>query len=1502
MALLKWSDEDEEKKQEDLLAPKPFKVVDSVQNSWQPTQDGNVASSAPQLQDENYLMSEQKTVVDRQLQQRKEAEAAAKAEAARQAAIARQDEANARAAAAQEVEVQDSAAKYDGGVKRNEGGFTGFLKDIGSGIQQGLGALGDIAIKGGAVIGSVGKNDQELVRHMESVEKVRGWLGGMKDFNGNNLVGTRDVEAAADDINAGQGDLQDYLAVGGKGLQAGIDATMFANPARMALGATKAMPVVNSATLATRIASNPAVRYAARDAGFYGGLQGVATTAGEYGRTGELDEALQAGATDALVGGALQGTLDMGGHVVGKGVRKGYESLVPVANKTINSLRRPGELRPAVDMVEDAEGTLVPVQDRAEDAPALEDGNVSFESPEQGVPNQVIDLPNPDSITPIADYTPARPTPVADGIADTTPDLTPVADSMPMTPEPMTEWADEYNGVDPRTQDIAVDTPTVPNEAAPSPAPQVADGVMMPAKNIPTVKSEEVRALQESKAGASQAEEAVINQQLNEMEADTPRIDEDPYDRAGITDADDYDTSLQKIDDALDDGRITEEEHSELEDDLFDIAEQNGDAIAADVGDDNLPDNLTPAKAGDEPVLSDKDINKQIANKVMRHTDTNAGAQADLARAVGLAQDTKTDVRTLLEDGGVEGGKAERIATLFEEAAKISESNKAIQKQYRKDFVKSGVDGIDDAPARQRNRETGEAGDLQRQLNSEIRKLQIKGDMKERLLQGFENVVQGRNANMLTSASVVEKSVTADLWATLAYGVKNPIKMARGVTQHGNVAKNAAKSTARGWKDTPKTVTEGYKYLIGNAYHTAMTPAQIAADLRKGAIRTELSKWIYKNQAGKDLTSSQAEKFSRTFGADVEALVNMGAGVENGTISDLAYRRALKDFKKFVESGSEADYANYLSHIDRQNSLAAAMAKGVGSEKLGRFGASVVNALLPYMRNAKNMTVKSFTRDLNPFAKSLVDEIRADQVGAAQNLYNLLKNKAVDYGTLALLASTLEYNDGDDVSKPQGVSIHLGGDNYFPVRGTPIELPLALVAMTKEIVEDTTSGEEKDWQYYAGMIKSSVPYLDYIEQASNVMDSVANIGDKEGDNGYDAKAYGVNLARSLTPFSNNAVMPYVEGKQGNSVDAKKVYDADPLQWYENSLKNAYNIDRDSLETSRDAAGRVRTMDNQGSFINKTINDANTATHNDTITSLVKYGRDSGLGKGTQDMFNTYDTGKNNNFKSVQDTITFLDVEAGGKPDAAKKLENNEKLADLAAQIRDGFYGETGSELLTLNGENLKSDASVPGKSGSKNSKLPLSMQSIKNAVAQTDLPKEQGDKLWEISQAKTALYEQLKAKSMSYDQYSAAKAELEKGEIEILSGSENYKKLGALMNKLDESGFFNEGGIGSTKAGQTYLWNSLNALLGSKGATPAANYPETGKGLTPWGRGGGGGSGRNATNKPGDRNNKGIQWTPVGKRGMATVQSGKYTPVQVKVKLGNAVKKNKTQNYSDRSF
>lgn len=1490
MALLKWG-EDEEKKDDQFESP-VIKTVQSVQSGWQPTQA--MGEDGAEEESGNYLLSEQKAQIDHQQQQQRAAEDAARAQAAAEAA----DAAN-RAAAAQEAQIVEqpqtierSVPKYaGGGQKKNEGGVTGFLKNVGAGIQQGLAAVGDVAIQGGGVIGAIGKNDQQLVKHMAEVEKVRGWLHGGRDINGNKFVGTRDVEENASRIAAGRGTVQDYVAVGGKGLQAGIDATMFMNPVRLAAGAVKTMPVVNSATLATRVANNPAVRFAARDAAFYGGLQGAATTATQYGETGELDEALKAGMTDAAVGGLVQGGLDMGGHVV----RKAYEPFLPGANKTVNSLRT-DELTPAPELPTE----LPPEQpQRFADgiAQPSQDGNLAFEA-KQDDSETPIEIPAFNEILPIADsYTPATPNtpPVAGNLAPAPVQPAPI--EMPEQPTP--EAPMPLNELEQRaTMDNF--TPVKDAPIAPAAATPVADGAVMP--NVPVVKSEEVRALQESRAGASQAEEAAINQQLQSMDA--PRID-------------DADTQLQELDAALERGDISYDEHARMEDELFARENAAGRAMAEDS---NVPDMDAPL--GDVKPLG----RKAVAQRLMPKLADNSDMKTRLANAVDLGKDTDSQLEDILRDGNVEPARAERITKLFNQLDAQLKAYNAPQAVNQKAYTKGGADAIDPEAGKARSRVTRDMGITQRRLVREIDKLQGSRDFKVALVNNMADLIGTRNANILTSAGLLERNVTQELTAGLKLAVKNPVKMAKSAFNNGNIIGDTIKSELSHWKEAPTNPVEGLKYVIGNTYRTAMIPTTMLANTRRGMYRDELTKWAYETLEGRSVSSAEAHKLAGTAGNEMEALVNTLTGVDNGMTNRFDAEAALKSWKEYIKSGSDADKNAFLQKVEQHTNLADQMIAGLSKDDAvkGRALKALGNLIFPFVRTATNLMKTTVKQDLNPAAKSLVDEIRSDLRSPGANVALTLKSKLVDYGIMsgaaALVgAGVIAYNNGDEVDKPRGWSIDIGDGNFVPIRATAFELPIALAGTAQQIAQDIQAGKPREVSYYAGMVTGSLPYIDTFNQTTGAVDSLMN-GE---DAGYAAKAYGINMAKSFVPGSNNGVEAYVDGKNGESTNAKTVYAtkevpdgeggtkkvADMPKWFEQSIQSSglltpFGKTRDQLVDSRDAAGRTRTVDNQGAITNKTINDKNSALHNDTIDDLVNYGRESKLGKGTADMFNSYPDGKDNNFKSIQDAITFLDVEeVNGKktPSAEKKLENNAKLGVLAAQIRDGFYGDTGNDLLTLDGQELKSDASVPNKSGTKNSKLPMSMQSIKNAVAATDLPQEQQDRMYEISQANQALYERRKNKEITYDQEQEMKAANEQEYVQILSGSKNYKRMVSLMDKLRDTGFFNEGGLGSTKSGQTYLWNSLNALLGAKGATPAANYPDTGKGFTPWGRGGGG-SGSKNTNKNGNTGTDGVKWTPAGKRQMAKVSSGKYTPVSIKVKLGNEVKKNRTQNYADRSF
>jgi hypothetical protein len=1080
------------------------------------------------------------------------------------------------------------------------------------------------------------------------------------------------------------------------------------------------------------------------------------------------------------------------------------------------------ELQPLSETTPVADGVVTP------DAPAIDqptpvsDGTVTSQNAD------VTPVNAPDAVSTSAMLTdPNIAAPVADGTAQALPaEVTPVRDPV---------------------VDAATPAPVTPETPAPVDVAPVADGVaqvpgenVAPVRDMPVVPTEEVRALQESRAGKDQAQEAAINQELQTTENATPAIDNVP------------------------DMPVT-------------------------------PDgSLTPAQVAERfmpKLASPDDVKKRIAN------------------AVDMSKDTESAVRDILDtsDVKVKPKTTERIVSQFDKLKEQTMEYNRLTDENQKAYAEGGTDALSEETSKARSRAGRELGITARRLHNDIKRLEGSADKRVALSHGMAGIIGTRNANVLTSAGLIERNVFQEMTANLKLAAKNPIKMTKSTFANGNILKDTAKAELSHWGDAPRSPLEAVKYVVGNTYRTAMIPTTALANTRRGAVRDELTRWAFQELEGRKVSASEAHKLAGTAGNEMEALVNTVIGADNGMTNRGQAKRALDDWKEYMKTGDDGARAKYLSRVEEHSSLADQMIAGLSKEDALKGNAlkQMGQLIFPFVRTAKNLAVTTVQQDLNPFAKSLLDEIRADQRGGTANAVNLIKSKLVDYGIMggaAALASSgvVVYNDGDEVDKPKGWSIKVGDNKYVPVRATSLELPIAIAGTASRMATDIGKGDARDWKYYAGMITGSLPYIDQMNTTTGAVDSAMNANENSGDGGYAAKNYAVQTIKSFVPGSNNGIQPYVAGKEGKSLDAKTVYDKNFNTWLQNAIHKSYDPDfYNGLKTSRDNAGRARTVDNQGVVTNKTINDASTAEFNDRVTELVDYGRKNGLGKNTQDMFNTYDTGKNNNFKSVQDSITFLDVEDGGKPDAAKKLEKNGKLTNLSQQMREGFFGDTGDELLTLDGKNLYSDVSVPNSAGSKNSKLPISMQSIKNAIAQTDLSPEARDRIKEISDSDTALYNRLKAKEITYDQYQTEKAKTGGEYVDILSSSKNYQKMLGLFDELDHNGFFKEDGLGATKSGQTYLWNSLNALLGSKGATPAANFPDDSKGFTPWGNRGTGRSSKSGGNFDGT---EGLKWTPVGRRQLANVATAKYTPVKIKVKLGNEIKRDRSQNYSDRSF
>lgn len=248
--------------------------------------------------------------------------------------------------------------------------FIGKVKDTGaglvSGIQQGVGTLADVAVEGGGVLGAIpdlitGKSDQQakdrqaqsdkdiariqeigkqlkdtslsddkktqlhnelkgladtsgdnrtdLEKTVDSSQQLRDTIHNQKDVTGNNIVGTTDVDQSAGKIASGDGNLQDFSKVAAKGLETGLDATMFANPADMAVNAgrrTFGQALAQSAKIGTA----------------FGGASGVESGLKTYGDTGNVGQAINEGYKSAVQNTVLQTGLGTGGHVLGETLRK----------------------------------------------------------------------------------------------------------------------------------------------------------------------------------------------------------------------------------------------------------------------------------------------------------------------------------------------------------------------------------------------------------------------------------------------------------------------------------------------------------------------------------------------------------------------------------------------------------------------------------------------------------------------------------------------------------------------------------------------------------------------------------------------------------------------------------------------------------------------------------------------------------------------------------------------------------------------------------------------------------------------------------------------------------------------------------------------------------------------------------------------------------------------------------------------------------------------------
>lgn len=211
----------------------------------------------------------------------------------------------------------DEEKKKRGVTGEKTGTAASFFTDAGKGIvagtQQTLGVLADVALEGGAVIGSIGKSDEDVAKSLDTTEFLRGLVHDMEDINGNKIGGTQKADKAAQDITSGEGDLQDYAQLAGTSLEAGLGATSLINPVSAARAtATAAGSKLAGAEVAKDIAKVGAT---------FGGTSGVTEGLKEYGETGDVGKALETGAISAVTGAVVPTALDVAGRGAGAALR-----------------------------------------------------------------------------------------------------------------------------------------------------------------------------------------------------------------------------------------------------------------------------------------------------------------------------------------------------------------------------------------------------------------------------------------------------------------------------------------------------------------------------------------------------------------------------------------------------------------------------------------------------------------------------------------------------------------------------------------------------------------------------------------------------------------------------------------------------------------------------------------------------------------------------------------------------------------------------------------------------------------------------------------------------------------------------------------------------------------------------------------------------------------------------------------------------------------------------
>ena len=188
-------------------------------------------------------------------------------------------------------------------------------KGVGAGVQQAAGKAASAVVDTGEALALASNQvvnafDQDTNAKagkaiMDSAEGARKWIRDQKDITGKNIEDTTKAKEAGDKIGQGKADARDWATAVGDAIDAGSTLTGFINPTRLAVDGTE----LTGKALAGQVAKEVAAQGGANAA--QGFLQ-------EYGKTGDVDKALQKAGEQAATGAIFQGGLEGLGYGIGK--------------------------------------------------------------------------------------------------------------------------------------------------------------------------------------------------------------------------------------------------------------------------------------------------------------------------------------------------------------------------------------------------------------------------------------------------------------------------------------------------------------------------------------------------------------------------------------------------------------------------------------------------------------------------------------------------------------------------------------------------------------------------------------------------------------------------------------------------------------------------------------------------------------------------------------------------------------------------------------------------------------------------------------------------------------------------------------------------------------------------------------------------------------------------------------------------------------------------------